>query len=42
MVAINLTKQQTLDADPKAIQKKKKYFTDNLEQQNTIFFIIEE
>ena len=40
MIAIDLSKQQALDADPKAIQKMS--FTRNLEQQATIFFIIEE
>ena len=40
MIAIDLGKQQTLDADPKTIQQIN--FTGNLEQQATIFFIIEE
>ena len=40
MIAIDLGKQQTLDADPKAMQKIN--FTGNLEQQGTIFFITEE
>ena len=40
MIAIDLGKQQTLDADPK--EKKKINFTGNLEQQGTIFFITEE
>ena len=42
MVAINLSKQQALDADPKAIQQSN--FTANLERaaNTTIFFIIEE
>ena len=40
MIAINLSKQQVLDADPKAIQQVN--FTGNLEQQPTLFFIIEE
>ena len=40
MTAINLSKQQALDADPKAIQQIN--FTGNLEQQATIFFFIEE
>ena len=40
MIAIDLSKQQALDADPKAIQQIN--FTENLEQQATIFFIIEE
>ena len=37
MIAINLSKQQPLDADPKAVQKIN--FTGN---QSTIFLIIEE
>ena len=40
MIAIDLSKQQELDSDPKAIQQIN--FTENLEQQATIFFIIEE
>ena len=40
MVAIDLSKQQTLDADPKAIQQVN--YTGNLQNQSTIFFIIEE
>ena len=40
MIAINLSKQQVLDADPKAIQGIN--FTGNLEKNATIFFIIEE
>ena len=40
MLAIDLSKQQALDADPKAIQQIN--FTRNLEEQSTIFFIIEE
>ena len=40
MIAIDLIKQQALDADPKAIQQIS--FTGNLEAQATIFFIIEE
>ena len=39
-IAIDLSKQQALDADPKAIQKIN--LTGNLENQSTIFFIIEE
>ena len=39
-IAINLSKQQALDADPKATQQIN--FTGSLEQQETIFFIIEE
>ena len=38
MIEINLSKQQTLNADPKAIQHIN--FTGNLEQQVTIFYII--
>ena len=40
MIAINLSKQQALDADPEVIQQIN--FTGNLENQSTIFFIIEE
>ena len=40
MIAIDLSKQQPLDADPKAIQQIN--FTRNLEKQATIFFLIEE
>ena len=40
MISIDLSKQQALDADPKAIQQIK--FTQNLETQSAIFFIIEE
>ena len=40
MIAIDLSKQQALDTDPKAIQQIK--FTGNLEEQSTIFLIIEE
>ena len=42
MIAIDLSKQKTLDADPKAIQQIN--FTANLEQEGntTMFFIIEE
>ena len=40
MIAIHLNKQQARDADSKAIQQIS--FTGNLEQQATIFFIIEE
>ena len=42
MIEINLSKQQALDADPKAIQQSN--FTANLERaaNTTIFFIIEE
>ena len=40
MIAIDLSKHQALDADPKAIQQIN--FSGNLEEQSTIFFIIEE
>ena len=40
MIAIDLCKKQALDADPKAMQQIN--FTGTLEQQATIFFIIEE
>ena len=40
MIAIDLNKQQSLDADPKAI--KQINFTGNLAEEATIFFIIEE
>ena len=40
MIAIDLSKQQALDADPKAIQQIN--FAGNLEGQSAIFFIIEE
>ena len=40
MMAIDLSKQQALDSDPKAIQQIN--FTGNLDQQSIIFFINEE
>ena len=40
MIAIDLSKQQTFDADPKAIQQIN--FTGNLEEESRIFFIVEE
>ena len=40
MIAINLSKRQKLDSDQKAIQQIN--FNGNLENQSTIFFIIEE
>ena len=40
MISIDLSKQQGLDSDPKAIQEIN--FTGNLENQSTMFFIIEE
>ena len=41
LIAIDLSKQQALDADPRAIQQIN--FTDNLEREGntTMFFIIE-
>ena len=39
MIAIDLSRQQAFDADPKAIQQIS--FTGNLERQATIFLIIE-
>ena len=39
MIAIDLSKEQEVDFNPKAIQKSR---TGNLEQQVTISFIIEE
>ena len=40
IIAIDLSKQQALDSDPKAIQQID--FTGNLENESTIFFIVEE
>ena len=40
MIAIDLSKQQAHDADPKAIQHIN--FTGNLDMNVTMFFIIEE
>ena len=40
MIAIDLSKQQALHADPKAIQQIN--FTGNLENNAVMFFIIEE
>ena len=40
MIATGSPKQKALDADPKAIQKIN--FAGNLQQQATVFFIIEE
>ena len=40
LIAIDLSKQQKLDADPKRIQQIN--FTENLEKNATIFFIVEE
>ena len=40
IIAIDLSKQQELDSDPKALQQIN--FTGNLGHQSTIFFIIEE
>ena len=40
MIATDLSKQEALDADPKAIQQIN--FTGNLEEHSTILFISEE
>ena len=40
MIAVDSSKQQALDADPKAIEQIN--FIGNLEEQSTIFLIIEE
>ena len=40
MIVIDLSKQQTIDSDPKAIQQVS--FTGNPENQSTTFFIIKE
>ena len=40
MIATDLSKQQAIDADPKAIQQID--FTGNLGEQSTMFFIIKE
>ena len=42
MIAIDLSKQQTLDADPRAVQQIN--FTANIERRGntTMFFIVEE
>ena len=40
LIAIDLSKQQKLDADPKVIQQIN--FTGNLEEDNSTFFIIDE
>ena len=40
MIAIDSSKQRALDADPKAMQQIN--FTENLENNLSIFFIIEE
>ena len=40
MIAIDLSKQHALDADPKTIQQIK--FTGKLKENTTMFFIIEE
>ena len=40
MIAIDLSNQQALDSDPKAIQQMN--FTGNLENQSIMLFIIEE
>ena len=40
VIAIDLSKQQALDTDPKIIQQI--HFSGNLVEQSTLFFIIEE
>ena len=40
VIAIDLSKQQALDTDPKIIQQI--HFSGNLAEQSTLFFIIEE
>ena len=40
IIAIDLSKQQALDADPKAI--KQINFTGNLENQSAVFLVVEE
>ena len=41
MIAVDLSKQQALHADPRAIQQS--YFTANLDRANTIiYFILDE
>ena len=40
LIAVDLSKQQKLDVDPKAIQQIN--FTGNLEEDNTIIFFISE
>ena len=40
MIAIDLSKQQAFDADPKTMEQIN--FAANLQQQATIFFIVEE
>ena len=40
MIAVDLSKLEALDADPKSIQQIN--FTGNLEEQPTIFFVTEE
>ena len=40
MIAVDLSKQEALHADPKAIQQVN--FTGNLKKQSAILFIIEE
>ena len=40
VIALDLTKQQPLDADPKGIQQIK--FTENLEGNATMFFVFKE
>ena len=40
MIAVDLSKQQALDADPRAIQQIN--FTANLDRAGTVYFILEE
>ena len=42
MIAIDLSKQQVLDADPKAIQQNNSTSNLNLDGNTTMFFIFEE
>ena len=42
LIVIDLTKLQTLDADPKAIKQNIQYRDLELSEDTTVFFIIEE
>ena len=42
LIVIDLTKLQTLDADPKAIKQNMQYQNLELSEDATVFFIIEE
>ena len=42
LIVIDLTKLQTLDADPKAIKQNMQYRNLELSEDATVFFIIEE